>query len=188
MSHPKILAFGHQKYVGKDKFVTFCFDLLRPLMSGKKMLRRGFADKLYDACYNMYSWAGFKTRSHYSAHPEAKNDVLATGHTVRDTLIKVGNKLREFDPDVWINANLRDASFDLLFITDLRFPNEFLHVQSLGGVLINVIRPGLPVPTDEADTALNGWDHRWNVTIDNCGDLHDLYLKAERFVSEHFPR
>ncbi len=186
---PKIIAFGHQKNVGKDQFVKFCFDILRGKLKGQTLVRRGFADKLYDACYSMYAWAGFKTRTYYAENPKAKSDMLATGATVRDTLIKVGNKLREHDPDVWINANLRESSFDVLFVTDLRYPNEFLHVKAVGGaaaICVKVSRPGLPEPTDEADTALNGWT-KWDVEVANDGDLQDLYLKAEKFISDYFP-
>lgn len=180
-----IVAFGHQKQTGKDTFVRFAIGALRDKVRGKRIVRRGFADKLYDACYSMYGWAGFKTRAYYAEHPNAKSELLATGYTVRDTLIAVGQKLREYDKDVWINANLRDSNFDLLFISDLRFPNEFLHVRALGGLLVNVIRPGLPAPTDEADTALCGWDNKWDITIVNDGCLDNLCRKAELFVEEH---
>lgn len=186
---PKIIAVGHQKGVGKDQFVKFCFELLRGKMGKMNLVRRGFADKLYDACYSMYGWAGFKTKAYYEQNPKAKNDKLATGATVREVLIAIGNKIREYDKDVWINANLRESSFDILFVTDMRYPNEFLHVKSVAGdlaICVNVTRPGLPEPTDEADTALNGWT-QWDIEIANDGDLHDLYLKAEKFISDYFP-
>lgn len=186
---PKIVAFGHQKGVGKDQFVKFCFELLRGKMGKMNLVRRGFADKLYDACYSMYGWAGFRTRTYYEHNPEKKSDKLSTGFTVRETLIAVGNKIREYDKDVWINANLRESSFDVLFVTDMRYPNEFLHVKAVAGnlaICVKVTRPGLPVPVDEADTALNGWG-QWDVEIANDGDLQDLYLKAEKFISDYFP-
>lgn len=186
---PKIVAFGHQKGVGKDQFVKFCIELLRGKMGKMSLVRRGFADKLYDSCYSMYGWAGFKTKTYYDQNPKAKNDKLATGFTVRETLIALGNKIREYDKDVWINANLRESSFDILFITDMRYPNEFLHIKAVApaaAICVKITRPGLPEPTDEADTALNGWD-RWDVVIANDGDLNDLYMKAEQFVSDYFP-
>lgn len=181
----KIFAFGHQKSVGKDELIKFCIDILRPQMRASKIVRRGFADKLYDFCHSVYAWAGFKPRVYYTEHPNAKNDILATGFTVRDTLIKVGNKLREWDIDIWINANLRSEDFDILFISDLRYPNEFLQCQALGAKLINITRPGLPVPTDEADTALNGWEKKWDLTIENNTDLNGLYKHAETIVKEY---
>lgn len=186
---PKIIAFGHQKGVGKDQFVRFCFDVLRGKMGRKQLIRRGFADKLYDACYSMYGWAGFQTRTYYEQNPDKKSEKLATGKTVRETLIEVGNVLRWYDSDVWINANLRDSSYDILFVTDLRYPNEFLHIKAVGGdasICVKVSRPGLPEPTDVADCALNGWT-KWDAEVINDGDLNDLYLKAEKFISDYFP-
>lgn len=182
-----IFAFGHQKHVGKDEFVKFCFDILRPRAGGKKILRRGFADKLYDICYQLYAWAGFRERSWYVAHPDKKSDMLLTGHTVRDTLIQMSEKIKEWDPDIWINANLREAHFDHLFISDCRFPHEVKVIKELGGKVIKITRPGLPEPTDVADCALNGFND-WDIVITNDGDLNDLYDKAGQFVDRFFPR
>lgn len=182
---PKILAFGHQKYTGKDTLVRFCIDILRPQLSKQRLIRRGFADKLYDFCYLTYGWAGFKPRQHYVDHPYAKGDILSTGKTVRDTLIEVGNHLRSYDSDIWINACLRTTDFDTLFITDLRFPNEFLHCESVNATLIRVVRPGLPEPTDAADTALNGWEERWHDTVVNDGGLDKLHKEAERIINTY---
>src|SRR5687767_14030894 len=113
----KIVAFGHNKNVGKDEIIKFLIDILRPQMRAQRIVRRGFADKLYEACHIIYGWAGFKTREYYAAHPSSKNDMLLTGMTVRDTLIKVGNKVRDVYGDTWIEANLRTENFDLLFVS-----------------------------------------------------------------------
>ena len=182
---PKIIAFGHQKYVGKDTIIKYCIDVLRPQLRGKRIVRRGFADKLYDICYQLYSWAGFQPRSYYADHPYAKNNKLANGKTVREVLIEVGNHMRKYDPDVWINANLRSQDFDILFVSDLRFPNEFLHCQSLGAKLIRITRPGLETPTDEADTALNGWESRWDDHVENNDGHDNLHRQAERIVNTY---
>ncbi len=181
----KIVAIGHQKYVGKDKFITFCVDHLRSRTRGTKVLRRGFADKIYEACHSFYGWAGFKPKVYYDEHPESKKDLLATNKTVRDTLIEVGQHLRKIDNDIWVNAALKTADSDILFLSDLRFPTEFLHCQANGGLMVNMVRPGLEEPTDEADTALNGWDDKWCVTVANDGDLNDLYNKAVLFCDDH---
>lgn len=180
-----IVAFGHQKYVGKDTLIKFCIDVLRPKLRGKRIVRRGFADKLYDMCHSLYAWAGFQPRTYYADHPYAKKNVLANGKTVRDILIEVGNHMRKYDSDVWINANLRTDDFDVLFVSDLRFPNEFLHCESVKGTLIRVTRPGLEEPTDEADTALNGWEDRWHDLVENNDGLHKLHAEAERIVDRY---
>lgn len=182
----KIIAIGHQKNVGKDEFVKFCIDILRPQTKNLKIVRRGFADKLYDFCYSTYSWAGFKPRAYYQDNPNAKNDLLLPlNKTVRQLLIEMGNHIRQYDSDIWINANLKTDDSDILFISDLRYPNEFLHCQANKALTVKIHRPGLEIPTDEADTALNGWDSRWDIWIDNNGALNDLYSQAEKFVKNY---
>jgi hypothetical protein len=182
----KIIAFGHQKFTGKDTIIRYCIDVLRPILRGKRIVRRGFADRVYDICHLLYSWAGFQPRSYYVEHPYAKNNVLANGKTVRDMLIEIGTPvMRAYDDNVWINATLRSDDFDVLFISDLRFPNEFQAVESLGGTLIKIVRPDLPTPTDIADTALDGWDERWHEIIENNDSLNKLHAEAERIVHRY---
>lgn len=186
MKHPKIIAFGHQKFTGKDTLIRFCIDILRPQARALKIVRRSFADCLYDVCHLMYSWAGFQPRTYYAEHPYAKMNVLKNGKTVRDILIEVGTPvMRAYDNDVWINACLKNNNFDVLFIGDLRFPNEFEAVENLGGTLIRITRPGLPEPTDLADTALNGWEDRWHDLVENNDCLNKLHKEAERIVDRY---
>jgi len=183
---PKIIAVGHQKERGKDEFVKYIIDILRPQTRGLKLVRRGFADKLYDFCHSVYGWAGFQPRTYYQQHPARKKDLLMPlNKTVRDLLIEMGNYLRGYDKDIWINAALKTQDFDILFVTDLRYPNEFLHCQANHALTVRITRPGLPEPTDEADTALNGWEKKWDVQIENNKDLSHLHSLAEKFVREH---
>lgn len=190
-----LVCVGHQKYVGKDQFVKFCVDYLRQTdqYSRKKIVRRGFADKLYDFCQSMYGWAGFQSRMHYAMHPEDKGRPLHQlaglcgdkPATPRQILIDIGNHMRKYDPMIWLNAAVRDTTCDLLFIPDCRYPNEFTTCEKAGAILVKVTRPGLETPTDEADTALNGWDDKWHHTLNNAGDLDNLRLMAETFCRHH---
>lgn len=181
----KIIAFGHQKGVGKDEIVKFCFDILRPRSRALRIVRRGFADKMYDMLHQLYDWAGFRERAYYAQNPKAKSDMLLTGKTVRQMLIEYGQHLRKMDNDIWVNATLRSLDFDVLFVTDLRFPHEFESIKKLGGTVIRITRPGLEVPTDEADTALNGWEDQWHDEVHNDGDLGKLHSEAERIVARY---
>lgn len=180
----KIIAIGHHKSVGKDKFITFCIDILRTRTRALKIVRRGFADKIYELCHSIYGWAGFKTKVYYDEHPECKNDRLDNGLTVRELLIKVGQHLRVIDNDIWVNTTLKTVDCDILFLSDLRFPTEFLHCQANKALMVRIVRPDLPEPTDEADTALNDWTDRWDVTMKNDGDLNNLYSAANSFCNE----
>jgi hypothetical protein len=182
----KVIGIGHQKGVGKDHFVNYCFDVLRTETRKLKIVRRGFADKLYQFLHSTYAWAGFREKTYYDEKPERKNEVLKNGKTPRQMLIDVGTPvMRAYDNDIWINACLKDEDYDILFVTDLRFPNEFIAIEEMGGYLIRIIRPGLPIPTDVADTALNGWEERWKFTFQNNEDKKKLYTLAEAFTLTH---
>jgi hypothetical protein len=180
----KIFAFGHQKRVGKDQFITFLIDILRPQMARTRIVRRGFADKLYDVCHSLYAWAGFRDRQFYVKNPGMKDQVLPDlGKTPREVLIQLSNKMREYDPNIWLNSTIKTDDSDVLLISDLRYPNEFDAITAAGGKCIKITRPGLVTPTDEADTALNACC-AWDLVIQNNTDLGDLWKMAETFVKE----
>lgn len=183
-----IVAVGHHKNVGKDRFVAFCFDFLRGQGIKKKISKRGFAEPVYEMCHRLYSWAGFKTKVHYDSNPNAKNDMLATGKTVRQTLIDVGQHMRKYDDMIWVNCALRTIDSDILFLTDLRFPTEFNECVARDAIMVRVTRPGLPKPTDEADIALDGWEDKWNFTINNNHGLDALYAEAQLFCEQNILR
>lgn len=55
-----------------------------------------------------------------------------------------------FDPDFWVDAVLpnpdlpycgRDETFDILVLTDVRFPNEAARVKECGGEVWEIVRP-----------------------------------------------
>ena len=61
----------------------------------------------------------------------------------RESLQGVGQKLREFDSDVWITAVNSEVKESLsagrtVVFDDLRYPNEFEYIRSLGGFLVKL--------------------------------------------------
>ncbi len=183
----KIIGVGHHKEVGKDTFIKYCIDHLRNHAKGQRLVRRGFADKMYTILHDLYGWSGFKNRQYYVNNPAAKNDIIWNGMTVREMLIEFGTNLcrKQWDDDIWINATLRDEDFDILFISDLRFPNEFMKVREMGGMTVRVTNDRKPKPTDIADCALDGWEDKWDLTIKNDTDLGTLYHAAVDFTNTH---
>jgi hypothetical protein len=73
---------------------------------------------------------------------------------------------------------------ELLAFTDVRFPNEAELIESYGGILIRVIRPGLPTDDlHESETALDGYevDHE----LVNDGTLDDLARGIRAIMSTY---
>lgn len=176
----KIIGFGHRKRVGKDQSAKFLDTHLR--CNAIKSSKLSFASKLKDVCYTLYGWAGLQPGIFYEdeANAHLREVILPDiGMTPREIWIKVGNKLREVYADTWIDAALRTKiSADILIVTDVRFPNEVAKIQSLGGHVFKIKRPGVPVSDDASDSALDDFTG-WNGIIDNDGDLKVLHGKIK---------
>lgn len=175
-----IVAFGHRRYTGKDTCARYMEAELTVRTSNTKILRRGFAHKLYDICNQLYGWAGFQSYAHYNHHPHAKEEVLQLiGKSPRTILIEVGNKIREVYAETWIETLLaRAGDYDYVLIPDLRYENEAKIVKNSGGLLVKVVRPGVEEYDDVADSNLANYDE-WDFTIVNDGGLNQLYIKVQ---------
>jgi hypothetical protein len=169
--------------MGKDTCAKFAETELRIVERNVKVLRQGFASKLYDVCTQLYGWAGFKTYNHYDQFPEEKEVKLkAIGKSPRDVLIEVGNKIREVHSETWINLLLsRARDLDVLLIGDLRYPDEITSVRMIGGLCVKVDRPNVERFNDVADHNLDQYTE-WDFIIRNDGNLQDLYIKVQRLL------
>jgi hypothetical protein len=177
-----IFAFGHEAGCGKDTFIMFCMDELRARFKGLELIREGFADRLYDLCFNLYSWAGFQQRQFYITNPKAKEEVLpALGKTPRQLLIGIAEKVREFDPCAWLNPVFRNKPRHLKFISDLRTPEEVEVGRSLGAYLVKIERPGCPKVQCAVSALLRDRTDCWDEVILNDGNLSQFRDKALEF-------
>jgi Phosphomevalonate kinase len=87
-------------------------------------------------------------------------------------------KRDKFGDDYWINimskkiAYLSDR-FNPIIISDVRFKNEFDMVKSLGGVMIRVERPALPVVDNHiSETALD--NETFDIVVTNDSSIDNL--------------
>lgn len=177
-----IFAFGHRKLVGKDTFVRFLIEILRKKHSKLNIQRVGFADKLKATCHLLYAHAGHKDPSYYEHTVNSKNEKLfGLDCTVRDLWLGFGNHARLYDKDIWINPILKTNHCDILFITDLRYPNEVDAVKEAGGKVIKIENKNIVYTPDPADSALIDFNN-WNEIIENNGTLQELYTLAEKWV------
>lgn len=71
---------------------------------------------------------------------------------LRPLMIEYGQALREFNPDVWVNAALLNKQFNhqVTIITDVRFPNEAKRIKQLGGYYIEILADVPPANEVEA--------------------------------------
>lgn len=95
---------------------------------------------------------------------------------------------READSGYWVArgleriGRLRASGCHRICITDVRFFNEAETVQSLGGEVVQVARPELPVL--EADAASHASEQALNCTaiVHNDGDMEHLYAELLRVL------
>jgi hypothetical protein len=175
----KILGFGHRKNVGKDTAVRFLSQELRLLKPGCNILVAGFADKVKDIAYQLYSWAGLQPKHYYDKNyaekevPFPKLQFLfpnGTAPTPRAIWIHIGNSIRTEGFDwTWAEYLFNQPKVDFLFINDLRFPTEAEYIVNHGGWLYRIDRPDQPKVTDGADEPLEGYDKWKGILLNDQG-------------------
>jgi hypothetical protein len=70
---------------------------------------------------------------------------LLSGATPRKAMQELGTAWgRSLHPDFWVNLWRQEAIKDprVVVVDDCRFPNEALAIRALGGVIIEIRRPG----------------------------------------------
>lgn len=100
------------------------------------------------------------------------------GTTPRDLLQRFGTEVgREFDKDIWIrNLMIRCASTDAIVIDDCRFSNETKAIKDMGGLVIGIKRSSCTIDNHASELEmLSNWDSMVDVTIENDGDIPQLY-------------
>ena len=169
-SLPKLIGLGYRARAGKDTVGSI-------LKHNFGYSLYSFAYKLKQLCYDLVDTV--------DNADEFKENVQLCGLTGRQLLIAVGTALRErISPDIWIDAVNIPGALEYnsrVVITDVRFPNEAAKIKELGGILIEVRRPGLPEDLDETETA--GAAIKWDHTIVNAGSLEDLEVMVATLLA-----
>ncbi len=177
----KFLAFGHEKDVGKDTAAKFAMSHLRSNSIFKSVQKRGFAEKIKQICFELYSWTGLMPGPYYD-EPENKKlkEVILPliGKSPRQIWIDFGQGVRHSTyNETWLDYLLLNTKCDFLIITDLRFPEEAERIQKYGGWLVKILRPSIPHTSDAADDPLLTYE-KWNCIIKNDQDLEYLHTQV----------
>ena len=178
---PFIVGFGHRRQVGKDTLA----EMVKQRLFGSVLVERtSFARQLKLAAYRLFRYAGMQDPDFYDVHPERREEALypVMKKTPRQIWIEMGNAMRRIAPDIWIRNVLDDhprPRADVLLISDVRYPNEVKAIRDRGGIVVKVVRPGVPESDDVADSALAEMpDKAWDRIVVNDGDKHALRSKA----------
>jgi hypothetical protein len=125
-------------------------------------------------------------------------DWLLERHSPRTWAQWLGTEVgRRLDPDCWVR--LLGVKWDALraenpnvrmVVSDVRFNNEALYIQSLGGTLAKIVRPQPNIPTIAKHSSENGVaPHYINAIVHNDGDIQDfeLALAHELYLLDKLP-
>lgn len=146
--------------------------------------RVAFADPLRRALYRINPWVGpgdLRSVVDVEGWEKAK-----ARPEVRRLLQELGVSMREeADPDVWVNAAMREAvrrDVPVVF-SDTRFPNEARAIRANGGLVIRVDRPGTePALGHYSDNPLP--THLIDATVANTSTPSALQAEVVRIAEE----
>lgn len=184
-----IVAFGHEKKVGKDTAAKFLMTYLRVKIPNSNIQSHSFAWKIKVECHELYNWAGLQGPDFYERveNQHLKDVVLPKlGKSPRAIWIDFGTLVaREVYPDTWLDYLWHNVACHVLIIRDLRFVNEATRIHHYGGLNIKVENNRVPHSSDKADDDLIGYTH-WDCVLNNHGTLrefNDLIIKtAEELI------
>lgn len=168
-----IIAFGHKAQMGKDTAAGLTTEWLHE----HEYEIKKFATKLKEFASSVVGvdprWWEDNDFKNTEVYPQWKT---MTCQTWRDFLREVGQKMKSINEDFWVNALISGHTPDSKWvISDLRFPNEAAAVRRLGGVLVNITRPGVPTSNHESETALDGYPYDYYIV--NDGSREQLAIK-----------
>ena len=110
------------------------------------------------------------------------------GRTPREVMRNVGEGVRKFDPDFWINTLMHkleaEEITDYVLVDDCRFRNELDAIHAAGGVSIYVER-GL-FSDGHASEQAHLLKDECDYVVDNVGSIEELKTSLASILSEAF--
>lgn len=194
---PPLVGLIGKKRVGKDTFAAV-------LVEEFGFARVAFADPLKEMALTVDPiidvGAGWDDEGHlYSlsdlVEAHSWEYVKDTYPGARRLLQRLGDGVRQFEPEFWVWAGMRSVH-DLrgareqyvrqprpVVITDVRYPNEADAIRDAGGILVRIVRPGVDDgDTHASETALD--DYPADTILSNKGSLEMLTWAARQFARE----
>lgn len=163
------IAFGCKMGVGKDTAVKYLIEKY----GGEKI---AFSTPIYDILHYAQSLCGFSDEKD------------------REFLQYIGTEWgRRKDPDVWVKLALKNVSETNtnIYISDLRFLNEFDYLKNNGWKCVKIVRKplndrkGTGSETHISETSLdNQPDDRWDYILTNNGTVEEFYESIDNMITD----
>lgn len=186
-SEPLFVGLGHYKRTGKDSFADFLIRALHYRQPKLKVVKKSFAWKLKQICFELYGWAGLREPEFYETlHGAELREVVLPelGKSARQIWIDFGtDAVREKVYErTWLDYMFKGKhDADIVIVPDTRFVNEADMMLSLNSTLIKVVRPGYGPGKNKPDRELLGYK-RWDNVIGDEGTMGSLQQWADRYA------
>lgn len=184
---PIFIGLGHYKRTGKDSFADFLIRALYYRRPKLKVIKKSFAWKLKQICFELYEWAGLRNPEFYeTTHGADLREVVleALGKSPRQIWIDFGtDAVREHVYErTWLDYLLKSKhDADVILVPDVRFLNEADAMQALNATLIKVVRPGYGPGKNRPDRQLLGY-RGWHNVIGDEGSMGSLQRWADMYA------
>lgn len=156
------IAFGSKAGTGKNT----CAEYLQKEYGGKILK---FATKVY-------------------AIADQTQQILGLSRKKDTTLLRfIGEGFRKlYGDDIWLNVVVKQIKLlsneTNIYITDLKYPNEFKKLKEMGFITVRVNRPIDRDPNAESEIALDNFTADFDFVINNDSSLEELYDQVEKIV------
>jgi len=178
-----VVGIAGKKRSGKDTVAQMLMSCAE--RAGIPTARRAFADALKEECARMIAAEpGFgqpELEVLYRMHTDSTKEKYRLLLQWWGTEFKRGMVSNTYWLDkmqAWLSST--GGSYNLVVIPDVRFPNEVEMVKQLGGVIINVRRPGMVMEDEHiSEKALDTYE-AWDSVVINDSDLKTLELEVAK--------
>lgn len=186
-SEPLFIGLGHYKRTGKDSFADFLIRALYYRKPKLKVVKKSFAWKLKQICFELYGWAGLREPEFYeTVHGSELREIVLEeiGKSPRQIWIDFGtDAVREKVYErTWLDYMFKsEHNADVIIVPDTRFINEADTMLSKNATLIKVVRPGYGPGKNKPDRELLGYK-RWDNVIGDEGSMGSLQRWADTYA------
>lgn len=176
-----IIGIAGKARAGKDTAADY-------LAEATALTKVSFASNVKKTAMAMF---GLSEAQVYGRGVDREAIVEPWGISIREILQKIGTECgREvFRQDIW-QVRLYEDLMSLgkhkhFIVSDVRFNNEAAWVQSLGGFVINIVRPSSPTVGAVGHASEQGVTV-YDASVANDGSVEDLYSKLYEVIDGRF--
>jgi energy-coupling factor transporter ATP-binding protein EcfA2 len=169
----RLIGLAGKRGSGKDTVAR----LLRQLQPERDWQIRSFGDAIKSVCASL---SGETTEPYYTQRGKAEL-LPIFGRTRGEMLQQVGQALREWEPNIWVDAFFAQLPSDaFVLVPDVRFPGEADPIRARGGLMLRLEGDPLQQRGDgtrddnhPSEIALDDYAN-YDMILRNTGSLDDL--------------